>query len=242
MTGKMSAPSSGRPVRRRARQAGFTLIEMVLAISLVAAISTGMLLAMRNGLLTLDRIGTRLDENRRALALDRLLRGQLDGTFQVMAACGGPPRSVFSGSPTRMRFVTTYSRTAGSRGYPVIVEYTLLPNPDGTVRLVSFEAPYSGPASLQSVCQGQDEAANRTASAFVLADRLAFARFAYQERDAQTGFGAKWLTGWSAVYLPAAVRVELAEADPLASRIPQGPVTVPLHTSERPGEDYADLP
>ncbi len=238
----MLHPISPRRSRRRMRQAGFTLIEMVLAISLVAAISTGMLMAMRNGLLTLDRIGTRLDENRRALALDRLLRGQLDGTFQVLARCGGTLRSVFTGSPTRMRLVTSYSRTAGSRGYPVVVEYTILPNPDGTLRLVAFEAPYSGPAAVEPFCKGQDETTNRAASAFVLADRLAFARFAYQDRDAQSGFGAKWLAGWTGFYLPAAVRVEMVAAGPLASRIPQGSVTVPLHTSERPGEDYADHP
>lgn len=229
------APVSSRR-RTGARQAGFTLVELVLAISLVAAIATGMLMAMHNGLLTLDRIGTRLDQNRRALALDRLLRGQLDGTFQVLARCGGDLRSIFTGSPTRMRLVSTYSRAAGSRGYPVLVEYRILPNPDGTVRLVALEEPYSG------FCIGQDEAASPTASAFVLADQLAYARFAYQDRDAQSGFGAKWDTGWTRFYLPAAVRVDMVAADPLASRIPQGPVTVPLHTSERPGEDYADHP
>lgn len=241
-------PSPVRPLRvgrRDSGQAGFTLIEVVLAISLVAAIATGMLLAMRNGLLTLDRIGTRLDENRRALALDRLLRGQLDGTFLASADCsggggsggGGNLRGSFQGTATRMLLVSTYSMAAGSRGYPVIVEYQLLPNPDGTVRLVAFEAPYFGPAALRPFCGGS---AGRATSAFVLAERLAFGRFAYQERNLQTGLGANWLAGWERPYLPAAVRLEMAAADPLAARIPQGPVTVPLHTTEAPGEDYAD--
>lgn len=256
-------PSPVRPlrtVRRDSRQAGFTLIEVMLAISLVAAIATGMLLAMRNGLMTLDRIGTRLDENRRALALDRLLRGQLDGSFLASATCGrgggggatggngggtgggaggANLRGSFQGTGSRMLLVSSYSMATGSRGYPVIVEYQFLPNADGTIRLVALEAPYFGPAALRPFCGGS---AGRASSALVLADRLSFGRFLYQDRNLRTDQGSRWIPNWTRPYLPVAVRVEMAAADPLATRIPQGPVTVPLHTTQLPGEDYGDHP
>ena len=48
-------------------------MELMISITLVAAIATGMLMAMRGGLLSLDRTQTRLDENRRALGIQRIL-------------------------------------------------------------------------------------------------------------------------------------------------------------------------
>ena len=62
---------------KRSSQAGFSLIELIIAITLVAAISAGLLSAMRNGLLTLQRTQARLEDARRAMGVQGLLRRHL---------------------------------------------------------------------------------------------------------------------------------------------------------------------
>src|SRR5580658_10432185 len=64
--------AGGRPVmqsphRARRAQKGFTLIELMISITLVAAISAGMLMAMRAALLTLEKVDARLQSNRRVM-------------------------------------------------------------------------------------------------------------------------------------------------------------------------------
>ena len=68
---------------------GFTLMELMIAITLVAAIATGMLMAMRGGLLSLSKIQSRLEENRRALGIQRILTTQLNGVIPVRTNCNG---------------------------------------------------------------------------------------------------------------------------------------------------------
>jgi len=64
-------------------------MELMISITLVAAIATGMLMAMRGGLLSLDRTQRRLEENRRALGIQRILALQLGGAMPVRSGCGG---------------------------------------------------------------------------------------------------------------------------------------------------------
>ena len=75
----------------------------MISITLVAAIATGMLMAMRGGLLSLNRTQTRLDENRRALGIQRILvaaAGRRDAGAHRM--CGGQ-MSPFAFRGTRPR-------------------------------------------------------------------------------------------------------------------------------------------
>jgi len=60
---------------------GFTLMELMISVTLVAAIATGMLIALRGGLLSLNKTQTRLDENRRAMGVQRILSMQLAGAM-----------------------------------------------------------------------------------------------------------------------------------------------------------------
>jgi len=118
-------------------QRGFTLIELMISITLVAAIATGMLMAMRGGLLTLGRTQTRLDENRRALGIQRILSLQLGGAMPVRTGCNGQLSGfAFRGTASALAMVSTYSMTEGSRGAPRIVEYQVAPDLGGTVQLI----------------------------------------------------------------------------------------------------------
>ena len=64
---------------------GVTLIELMIAITLVAALSTGMLMAMRTGLLTLQKTDDRLQANRRVMSVNQILSRQIGGVMPIPA-------------------------------------------------------------------------------------------------------------------------------------------------------------
>ena len=82
----------GADRRHTRHQAGVTLIELMIAITLVAALSTGMLMAMRTGLLTLDKTDARLQSDRRVMGVERILSRQLRPSSVAPAGfCGWCP-------------------------------------------------------------------------------------------------------------------------------------------------------
>ena len=222
---------------------GFTLMELIIAITLVAAIATGMLMAMRGGLLTMNRTQTRLEDNRRALGIQRILSMQLAGAIPVRTGCRGGQLSPFAfrGSISALQMVSTYSVTEGSRGYPHVVEYQVAPEPNGTFRLIIHERPYSGPGTTSEFCS-ENLSVQGSAPPFVAAVGLAYCRFSYHQVNPDTEFrGGGWVNDWSEPDLPSAVRIEMLPAAPDATRLPVLSVTASLpvnrHFEDLPYED-----
>lgn len=235
-----------KPSRRRG-QSGFTLIELVVSISLVAAISAGMLMAMRNALLTMERTGARLEENRRAVGIAQMVRRQLGGAMPVTGDCstGGQAARVpvFRGDTAGFVMVTSFSMTEGSRGHPRIVQYQALPEPGGTFRLIANEYPFSGPASTLPYCLAVGRVpAQAGPESFVVAEGLAAVRILYQQRNPLSMLGEGWLAEWRPPELPAAIRIEMTPAavDPRRMQLPS--ITVPIHVNRYYQEQYDDLP
>lgn len=231
---------------RRRQQAGFTLIELMIAITLVAAISAGLLTTLRNALFTMERTQQRLEENRRALGIQDLIRRQIGGAMPVKAQCGVGDQAtmaeIFRGSPTAMLLVTNESMTEGSRGYPHIALYQVRPNPDGTVRLEVSEQLFSGLTSTALFCEPDPRIMHAPSSAppLVLLDKLAYCRFLYQNLNQNTLFGREPESDWQQPLLPYAVRIQLAPAAKSDTRLPVGTITIPLHVSLTPGVSYFD--
>lgn len=213
-------------------QRGFTLMELMIAITLVAALATGMLMALRGGLLSLNRTQARLEENRRGLGIQRILHMQLAGAMPVRTGCAGQ-LSPFAlrGTSSVLQMVSTYSITEGARGYPHVVEYQVAPDQNGTVQLIVNERPYTGPASTAGFC-GDSVAAQGSAQPFVAAGGLAFCRISYHQMNPDTQFqGGGWVNAWNEPNLPAAVRIEMAPAAADPNRLPVMSVTALLHVN-----------
>ncbi len=221
---------------RRDAQAGMTLIEVLIAVTLVSLLSVGMLFAIRAGLSAMDASNRRLSANRRAATAQSILEQQVAGFLPVKARCGGTQVSeggrllpFFEGGPAVMRFVTTYSIEGGARGMPQIVELFVIPGESGQgVRLVVNETPYTGPVGAGFLCLPPAPDAEIGMSfvrfappmpgprSFVLADKLAHCRFEYLESLRPST--EKWLPLWGRVDIwPSAVRIEMAplEQDPV---------------------------
>ena len=124
---------------RNLRERGVTLLELMIAITLVAGLSTGMLMAMRTSLLTYEKTAKKLESNRRFVKTQQILSNQIAAVIPVQGACAGSEGqtvagiSFLSGLPDALRLVTSYSIAEGARGYPQIVEYRVLPGERGSV-------------------------------------------------------------------------------------------------------------
>jgi hypothetical protein len=218
----------------------------MIAITLVAAISAGLLTTMRNGLLTMERVQTRLAENRTALGIQDLIRRQIGGAMPVKGLCGGEGPAlgeVFRGNSQAMLLVSNESLAEGSRGYPRVAFFQVQPNADGTVRLVVFEQFFPGPAATAPFCEPDPTVLHAPVNgpaALVLLDNLAYCRFVYRNINQNTLFGREWMEAWVQPLLPYAVRIELEAAANRPVRMPVGNITIPLHVSRTPGEFYFD--
>lgn len=226
------------------RQRGFTLIEMMISITLVAAISAGMLMAIRTSLITLQKTDDRLQSNRRVMSVEQILSRQLGGVMPVMGACStGGTVPVFNGNAQTLHLVSSYSMAEGARGYPRVLELQVLPAEGGTVRLIVNESLYSGPLSTAPFCaSGTFSPGQANPQSFVLADRLAYCRISYQQRNQESMMGENWLPVWNQPNLPAAVRVDMEPLIPDPARLPLVPVTVPIHVNREVMSQYTDTP
>lgn len=213
----------------------------MIAITLVAAIATGMLLAMRGGLLSLNRTQARLDENRRTLGIERILKLELAGAIPARRGCGGQYGPfAFRGTSTALQMVSTYSIAEGARGLPHIVEFQVAPDEGGTVKLIVNERPYVGPASTGAFCT-ESISLLGSPQPFVAATRLAYCRILYLQMNLDTQFrGNGWVDAWSLPDLPAAVRIDMAPSVPDPNKLPVLAVTAPLLIN-RTYEDFQDV-
>jgi prepilin-type N-terminal cleavage/methylation domain-containing protein len=238
---------------------GVTLLELMIAITLVAGLSTGMLMAMRTSLLTYDKTAKRLESNRRFVKTQQMLSDQISAVMPVQGVCLGDAGqtvgipSFLSGSEGMLRLVSSYSIAEGSRGYPQIVEYRVIPEQPGTVRLVATERPYTGPQSTMPYCGNEpaqsavelsgapSAAVVQSGGSYVLAEHLAYCRFSYHEPYNQNRFiETPWLPLWDKPLLPAGVRIEMRAATPNTGGLSVLGVTVPIQVNRDPRMVYVD--
>jgi prepilin-type N-terminal cleavage/methylation domain-containing protein len=244
-------------------QSGVTLIEMMVAVSLLSLLSVGMLIAMRLGFNTMDKVNSHLVMDRRVVNSRGIIESEING-FMFTMADYMPASPTFRSMPffeaeaTSMRFVTSYSLNDGWRGRPQIAVLQVIPGDvvagesQRGVRLIVNELPYTGPVQAGQAITGietdpvsQQQIARFAPvtpgpQSFVLADRLAFCRFLYLQPLTEAPFQI-WRPDWVLpARLPLAIRIEMAPLDTGASSLHVTTVTVPLHLTRAPGTTYAD--
>lgn len=216
------------------RPRGMTLMEVLIAVSLVALLSVGMLFALRAGIGSVESINRHVQTVRKGSSAQRILEQQFANLMPVTALCRtgaamdqSAAVAFFDGEPNVIRFVSDYSLDEAGRGHPQILELFAIPASDGKgLRLVVNETPYHSPQTAGMTCQVQ--AAEEPGSvpmlafpppqasprSFVLADHLERVSFAYQELTQAEPY-ERWLPRWIHIdAFPSAVRIEMA---PLAA-------------------------
>ena len=230
----------------RTSQRGVTLIELVIAVSLVALLSLGMLFAMRVGLNAMARSNATLMANRRVVSVQRILEAQTANLIPVPALCSGTAKiAFFQGEAQSMRFVSSYSLHEGDRGLPRILEFQVIPGDHGAgVRLVVNERIYSGPLSAGAFCAALQPGAPPLFSpievgplSFVLADKIAYCRFSFKEHQPPYGQG-QWIARWTQPFFPLGIRVEMAPLDPTVGHLQLLTLTMPVRVNRDPMARY----
>lgn len=241
------------------RRAGVTLLELLIAVTLLSLLVAGVLTAMRAGMTALSRTNARVIANRKAVGAQRILEQQLAGFMPVIAECNagggqGPFTKVafFQGELETMRFVSTYSLGDASRGVPRILEFQVIPGENGAgVRLVVNEHFYTGGLGAGRFCLGvgmdpvlgvgatQFTPVQTGPGSFVLADKLASCRMMYREPMPPPQF-ERWVAKWVQPYWPTAIRIEMTplEADP--SKVLPTTLTVPVFVNKAVAGVYFD--
>jgi prepilin-type N-terminal cleavage/methylation domain-containing protein len=235
-------------------EAGVTLIEILIAISLLSLLSVGILIAMRIGFNTMEKVDSRMVSNRRVTYARRIIENEIAGFTSTMADWRiGPndpsmPIPFQQWEPQSLRFVTAYSLQDAWRGRPQIAVLQVIPGADGKgVRLIMNETPYTGPAQAGQMIAGVDPdgTAHFTPvtpgpDSFVLADRLEYCRFSYLEPRFEPPFQI-WRPDWmDHMKLPQGIRIEMAPLDPTPADLHVSTITAPLNVNRIPGNTYAD--
>jgi prepilin-type N-terminal cleavage/methylation domain-containing protein len=237
------------------RRSGVTLIEILLAITLLSLLSVGMLISMRIGFNTMEKVDSRLVSDRRVSYARRIVEDEISGYMYSFALFHPRPDAgmivPFSQwEPQTMRFVTAYSLQDAWRGRPQIAVLQVIPGADGQgVRLIVNEIPYTGPEQAGQNIASIDQDATvhyvpvvPGSQSFVLADRLSFCRFSYLQPIPTDPFQI-WRPDWvQRQMLPQGVRIEMAPLDTSPADLHVSTVTVPLHVNTTPGTNYADAP
>jgi hypothetical protein len=248
-----------RPRTRARSTAGVTLIEVLIAVTLLSLLMLGMLLVMRVGLMAYTKTNDKLMENRRVTGAQRVLQDELEGIIPATPPCLGQPNlaslrfNFFQPEAQRLRMVSAFSLQEGWRGHPQILEFLVIPGKDGQgVRLVVNEIPYT-PVIAGKLCTGVAPLAELGATvpvfpppaagpdSFILADQLSLCRFSYLTgEDGSPTNPVAWRPeaigrGW-----PRAIRIEMAPLEPDPGRLQPITVTAPLYLHRSVNMKYED--
>lgn len=242
----------------RRQQHGTTLLELLIAVTLVSLLSLGIVTAMHVGLNAMTKSNDKLIGNRKIGSVERILQAEVEGLMPLSSNCRpsletpGAEFAFFEGRHDEMRFVSSYSLQEAARGYPRVLEYRVIPGERGEgVRLIVNELFYTGPASLGLLCEGMvadpqtgDPVAlmrpvEPSPASFVLADRLAYCRIWYHE-SMPPPVPERWMPEWKRSRWPSAIRIEMAPLSPDPSRLQLSTITLPVRTTKSIGLTYED--
>ena len=236
----------------RNRRAGLTLMEVLVAISLLSLLSVGILTALRVAASAWERANASLMLDRRIAVANGIFYAALENVAPVYAEAAQSTQPgmassfvflFFQGEPQAMRFVTGYSLRGGPRGGLRLMELAVVDGPRGK-RVLLNERPYGGPRAAGALVSSVvPEPAGGTRlffapiepqpASFVIADELAGCSFSYllQRAPGQPG---TWTTMWQQpALLPSAVSIQMSPREETA-RLRPVTVTAPVRSKLRP--------
>jgi prepilin-type N-terminal cleavage/methylation domain-containing protein len=194
-------------------QAGFTLLEMLVAVTLVAIMAISLWAVFRISIRSWS-LGTGfMDANQRHRSILNLVRKQLASAYGLLAVNyalpAGPGALVFSGTEDSLQFISLNSLQFQESPGLTLVSYEVDQGPDGNYALVEKEARYLG----RMPEEGTPFAASKAIPIF---ENLSSCLFEYFDPgNAETA--AQWVREWDGQKLgrlPVAVSFTMLARDP----------------------------
>ena len=119
-------------------EGGFTLLELIISIALIALITILTASAMRLGIRSVDRGEKRIESLERVRTSLNIIDSQIQSEIPISYTDETTKKFYFTGERDSLRFSTNYSIWGGQKGY-VIVTYRVISNTHGKQVLTSSE-------------------------------------------------------------------------------------------------------
>jgi len=198
-----------------AQEWGFTLVEILVAVTLVAMMAVGLWAALRISINSWARGTENIDASQRNRSILDLVRKQMGSAYGAVAPVnlltGAASYPIFSGSETSVQFISLCSLRFYENPGLTMVSYDVVQDAQGNYELVQREAKYLGLDPEQ-----QDyfiDSAEETLSIF---DNLESFKFEYFDPGTQTT-DPQWVSAWDpreTQSLPAAISMTFVTKDP----------------------------
>jgi general secretion pathway protein J len=200
-------------------QRGFTLLELLIAITLLSLLTTMLLAGFRVGTRHVERQTMRLERASQVPAAQAFLRAQLASAQPILDQTSTRKSIVFDGRPDGVDFVGVAPESLTIGGLQLFsVDFIRRADGQLRVRWQLFAVPESG--------------AERSTYETVLLDGVAGLAFQYYG-VVPPGKGPAWHRAWQGVeYLPSLIRLEAAFQD--GQRMPDLTVAIRLAPVPRP--------
>ena len=193
-------------------EAGFTLLELIIAVTLVAMMAVGIWAIFRISIRSWSRGTTFIDANQHHRSIVDLVRKQMASTFGVFAP-GDPekgfaPSLVFSGAEDSLRFVSINSLSFQESPGLTLVQYEVARDSDGDISLIERERRYLGLSPDQEIFAGLSKAT----TIFSNLTGCVFEYFDPGSGDLPSQWVREW-DGQNLRRLPAAVSITMSSRD-----------------------------
>ena len=218
MNMNINCKSKIRPAGGSLSELGFTLLELLVAVTLVVVMAVGVWTALNLCIRAWTRGIEAIDSNQRERNTQDLVRKQIASAYPLIPSSVSSVSStniintllaastpVFSGGEKSLRFVSPNSLLSVDSTGLVLVTYEAEVDSNDNIYLVQREAPYVG----QSVDDGW-----YTSSAYVFFNLKEITFEYYNSGDSENP--AEWLTEWDMAglrRLPEAVRISMLYKD-----------------------------
>jgi prepilin-type N-terminal cleavage/methylation domain-containing protein len=209
------------------QESGFTLLELLIAITLMAMLSVGIWAILSIGIRSWTRGTNAIDINQRHRSMLDMARKQIASIYPLyVAPVSTEPNSaftlIFQGTQNSFRFVSLNSLQFFNNSGLMFISYEMSRDAEGNSVLAEKEIRYTG--------QLLDESAlNNSKSISVFDDLLSCIFEYYDPGDADNP--AQWLVEWDGSTLnrlPAAVRMTMIAKDSQGGTLNRQMI-IPLH-------------
>jgi prepilin-type N-terminal cleavage/methylation domain-containing protein len=203
-----------------AQESGFTLVEILVAVTLVAMMAVGLWAALRISISSWARGTENIDASQRNRSILDLVRKQMGSTYGAVAPVdlltGATAYPIFSGTETSVQFISLCSLRFHDNPGLTMVSYDVVQDSLGNYELVQKEARYLG---LDP--EKQDYFIDSNQLTITVFNSLESFKFEYFDPGTQT-IGPQWVSTWDpreTQSLPAAISMTFVTKDSKAGTL-----------------------
>jgi prepilin-type N-terminal cleavage/methylation domain-containing protein len=195
--------------RHRKQTDGFTLVEMILSITLIALMSLALWATLRISIATWKRGTEAMDQNQRHRATLDLMQKQMASVSAIIPALdlqlGVGQFPIFLGTEYSVQFITPCPMRFRDNPGLTYVSYEIVPGNEGEFALVEHESRYFGGDPTQTVSFGPAD------PAITIFEHISTAFFEYLDPGDQQ-IAPSWVSAWNSGdtgMLPAAISLSV---------------------------------